>query len=258
MAGKPSAHDEPDHRRDAGTDDTATGPTADSLAVLATQMGTAGGGRVELQQGLAMCRERLVELGDAVAARIVPVTDAFLAGDVTAARDHAEIEPMVTAGCKALEDACLLLLARQSPVGADLRQVVAVIRSIGSVDRGAQLIVHVARSLTWVHPPSMPQRLREILRDLANRAAAVFQGGVDAARRSDGLAAVELQRTDDAVDLLHKELLSELYSGGQSTDESISLALIARYYERLGDHGVELARQVTFAVTGTRVPDEGR
>lgn len=237
--------------------DEASDPhDTDPLAALAAQMDAATGGRIELQQGLAMCRQRLVELGDAVAERIVPVTDAFLAGDVSAARDHAQIEPMVTAGCKSLEDACLLLLARQSPVGADLRQIVAMIRSVSSVDRGAQLIVHVARSLTWVHPPSMPDRLREILGDLARQAAAVFRGGVDAVRRRDGLAAVELQSTDDAVDLLHKELLSELYSGGQSTDESISLALIARYYERLGDHGVELARQETFAVTGVRPPDE--
>lgn len=109
-----------------------------------------------------MCRDRLVELGLAVADRIVPVTTAFLEADVATARDHAAVEPMISNGCTALEDACLL----------------------------------------------------------------------------------------------HKQLLSELYSGDQSTDQSISLALIARYYERLGDHGVDLARQVTFAVTGERAPDD--
>jgi len=244
----------------AGSGETEPHGDADSsgdpLASFAAQLEQAPGGRIELQQGLTMCRDRLVELGLAVADRIVPVTTAFLEADVATARDHAAVEPMITSGCTALEDACLLLLARQSPVGRDLRQIVAIIRSIGSVDRGAQLIVHVAASLTWVHPPSMSARLREILADLAGHAAEVFRAGVEAVRRHDGLAAVELQRTDDAVDLLHKQLLSELYSGDQSTDESISLALIARYYERLGDHGVDLARQVTFAVTGERAPDD--
>lgn len=236
----------------------STGETADPLAALAAQMGTPAGSRVELSHGLDMCRDRLVELAEAVAQRIVPVTEAFLAADVAAAREQAAIEPLIRQGCTDLEDACLLLLARQSPVGRDLRRVVAVIRSISSVDRGAQLIVHVAQSLTWLNPPSMSPRLRSVLADLADQAAVVFRGGVEAVRASDGLAAVELQRTDDAVDLLHRQLLTELYSGDQSHDESISLALVARYYERLGDHGVELARQVTFAVTGTRAPDEDR
>jgi arsenate reductase (thioredoxin) len=57
---------------------------------------------------------------------------------------------------------------------------------------------------------------------------------------------------DDDVDLLHRLLLTELYLGPQSTEESVSLALVARYYERLADHGVELGRQLAYAVTGLR------
>ena len=69
----------------------------------------------------------------------------------------------------------------------------------------------------------------------------------------DALAANELEDADDQVDLLQKVLLTDLYTGEQSVEEAVSLALIARYYERIADHGVEIARQVSFVVTGDRV-----
>ncbi len=200
------------------------------------------------------CRIRLIELAGDVSQRILPVTDAFLDGDADAARDHI-VHRRIAADCERLEDACFYLLARQGPAGADLRRIVATIRCVTPIERGASIVAHVARSLTWVHPPSMPQRLRETLRELAGHAAQVFEGAVGAWRDLDGHAAAELQRSDDEVDLLQKLLLTELYTGAQSTEESVSLALIARYLERLGDHGVEMARQVAYAVTGRRSTD---
>jgi phosphate transport system protein len=78
---------------------------------------------------------------------------------------------------------------------------------------------------------------------------------VDAWRRHDPLAATELQVRDDHADLLQKVLLTDIYTGSQSVEESVSLALIARYYERIADHGVEMARQVTYFLTGDRLTD---
>lgn len=213
----------------------------------------AGGSRVEFQEQLRGATAKLVELGTAVSGSILPVTRAFLDADQQAADDYATTERRVRRDCGTLEEACYLLLARQSPVGGDLRTIVATTRCVVNVDRSSSLLRHIARSLSWIHPPAMPDTLRTTVRDLAERAAAVFAGGVQAWRALDGLAAVELERIDDDVDLLQKVLLTELYTGEQSTEEAVSLALIARYFERIGDHGVEMARQVTYAVTGQRV-----
>jgi phosphate transport system protein len=228
----------------------------DPLAWLEDERRQPGGSRVEFQQQLEACRDKLVELSSAVSEAILPVTDAFLEADAAAAEDYRTTDRGVSAGCVALEEACYLLLARQGPVGGDLRRVVATVRCVTNVERSSNLLAHVARSLAWVHPPSMPEVLRRTLRELAEKAALVYGGAVQAWRDLDGLAAVELQRTDDEVDLLQKVLLTELYTGNQSTEESVSLALIARYFERIGDHGVEMARQVAYAVTGQRLPEE--
>ena len=212
-----------------------------------------GATRVEFHEQLEACRRKLVALASVVAEGIVPVTNAFLEADTDAAEAYRRTDAEVQDGCVALEDACYLLLARQSPVGSDLRRVVATIRCVTNVARGSNLLEHVAAALAWVHPPALPEQLRSTLRELGEQAAAVYGRGVHAWRELDGLAAVELQRTDDEVDLLQKVLLTELYTGRQSTEETISLALLARYFERIADHGVELARQVTYVVTGERL-----
>ncbi|MEX0953196.1 MAG: phosphate uptake regulator PhoU [Nitriliruptoraceae bacterium] len=237
---------------------TSPSPDEDPLAWLELEMQEAGGSRTEFHHQLEACRVKLVELAAQVQAHIVPTTEAFLDADVASASDHQAIARTISEGCTALEDACFLLLARQSPVAGDLRRIVATIRCVTPIERTAQLIGHIARSLTWVHPPSMPERLCQTLRDLAEQSSRVFAGAVAAWEQLDGLAAVELERTDDEVDLLHKLLLTDLYTGAQSTEESVSLALIARYFERIGDHGVDMARQVTYAVTGERIVDEDR
>lgn len=228
----------------------------DPLDWLEAEWRQPGASRVEFYDQLDTCRDKLVELASLVAEGVLPVTEAFLDADTATAEAYYRTDEAVQAGCLALEDACYLLLARQGPVGGDLRRIVAMTRCVTNVARPSNLLAHVAESLAWVHPPALTQRLRAALRELGEQSAAIYARGVEAWRDLDGLVAVELQRTDDEVDFLQKVLLTELYTGSQSTEESVSLALIARYFERIADHGVELARQVTYTVTGERVPDD--
>jgi hypothetical protein len=147
----------------------------DPLAWLEDERRQPGGSRVEFQQQLEACRDKLVELSSAVSEAILPVTDAFLEADAAAAEDYRTTDRGVSAGCVALEEACYLLLARQGPVGGDLRRVVATVRCVTNVERSSNLLAHVARSLAWVHPPSMPEVLRRTLRELAEKALAQFE-----------------------------------------------------------------------------------
>jgi phosphate transport system protein len=226
----------------------------DPLHWLEAERRSLGGSRVEFHQQLEDCNRRLVDAATVVGAAIGPVTTAFLEADAHAAEEYIARESGLRRACLELEEACYLLLARQSPVSVDLRRVVATLRSTSDVERSGNLLRHVAESLTWVHPPSMPGELRETIGQLGSRSAVIFGVAIDAWRDHDPLAAVELERLDDEVDMLQKVLLTEIYTGQQSVEESVTLALIARYYERIADHGVEMARQVAYFVTGDRVP----
>lgn len=210
--------------------------------------------RAAFTQQLAAVDAELVAIATLVAGRIRPVTDAFLAADAQGAAQAIVVDTEVERRCVLLEEQCFELLARQSPVAGDLRRVVAVLRSIADVQRSANLLRHVAESLAWVHPPTMRATLRDLLARMGHVSGRVFNGAVNAWRRHDALAAVELQRLDDEVDQLQKSLLTQLYLGGQTVEEAVSLALICRYYERIADHGVEMARQAAFFLTGDRPP----
>ena len=126
---------------------------------------------------------------------------------------------------------------------------------MNDVQRSGNLLTHVVESLAWVHPPSLPLQLRDTIRQLGIVSAEMLHRAVSAWEQHDALAAEDLERRDDQVDLLQKELLSELYTGAQTIEEAVSLGLIARYYERVADHGVELTRHLTFFLTGDRLVD---
>ncbi|MGH8904016.1 MAG: phosphate signaling complex PhoU family protein [Egibacteraceae bacterium] len=209
--------------------------------------------RVEFRAQLDASDRQLIEVASLVASTIVPVTTAFLQADRYVASEHRAGSGQVHRRCAELEDAGYLLLARQAPVAGDLRRIIAVLRCAREVQRSDNLLAHIADSLTWVHPPSMPEHLRQVISQLGTISSEIFHGGIEAWRRHDGLAAPELETRDDQVDLLQKVLLTELYTGQQSVEESVSLALISRYYERIADHGVELACQVAYFITGDRI-----
>lgn len=225
----------------------------DPLAWLEEEQRSPAGPRRAFHQQLADCDAQLVAIGGIVADAVRPVTDAFLEADEHRAGELIA-ELALDRKCVRLEDACYLLLARQAPVASDLRRLVAILRSVSDVQRSAYLLRHVAESLTWVHPPAMSEEMRKTIADLGEVSQEIFAGALAAWAAHDGLAANELNARDDQVDFLQKALLTELYTGpGSSVEEAVSLALVARYYERIADHGVEMARNIAYFLTGQRV-----
>lgn len=227
----------------------------DPLARLESERREPAGQRQRLQEQLQVLDATLIELTRELAERIPPATNAFLEADTHAAASFEDADDTMTRRCTELEEAGYMLLATQSPVATDLRRTIAVLRSANDVQRSGNLLTHVVESLTWVHPPSLPTQLRSNIRQLGEVSAEMYAHATAAWEQHDALAAEDLERRDDQVDLLQKELLSELYTGAQSIEESVSLGLIARYYERIADHAVELTRHLTFFLTGDRLVD---
>lgn len=213
--------------------------------------------RLGFYEALEDCDRALLAVGARVAEAIRPMTEAFLTGDAQTAARWIAADRAVDVACQQLEERCFLLIARQSPVAGDLRRLVAVLKSVQDVARSGDLLRHVGESLTWIHPPTLPHELRETVQQLGDVSHDLFVRGLQSWQDQDALAANELEQDDDQVDLLQKVLLTDLYTGTQAVEEAVSLALISRYYERIADHGVEIARQTSYAVTGERPPVGG-
>jgi phosphate transport system protein len=209
-----------------------------------------GGARHRLDELLDDLDMRLVTLLREIAQRIVPTTTAFLEANELAAASLKDADATLATRCNQLEDAGYLLLAMQSPVATDLRRTIAVLRSSNNVLRSSNLLTHIVTSLQWVHPPSLAADVSRTIERLGATSAAMFERATVAWEHRDGQAATDLEQRDDEVDMLQRHLVDQLVAGPQSTLESITLGLIARYYERIADHAVSLTRHLTYYING--------
>ncbi len=227
----------------------------DPLARLAGERIAVVSVRAGFHAALDDLGSRLADAAESVAESVVPVTAALLTDDERRLPAWWDRQDALRVTCRRIEDDGFGLLARESPVAGDLRQVVAIVRSSGHVHRSVELLGHVARSSRWMDPTRLAPGLQALVHEIAEVSSKVFEGAADAWREADSLRAVDLDQADDAVDELQRRLHDALVDGGCSTGEAVSLALIARYLERIADHGVALAREQTYAMTGERLDD---
>lgn len=215
---------------------------------------TRGEVRVDFHTALDELDDLFVTTGLRVAEAVSQLSEKFLAGDTDAIEEATELSIDAGRHCESIEERAFVILARESPVSGDLRRLVALLRTTTDVDRSASLLKHVLESLERMDPRMLPDSVRSQVAELAERSAEVFLAGIDAWRRGDPKAVLEVDRADEAVDSLQLGLLDRVSELDESGNELLVLGLIARYYERIADHGVSIAQDAAFVATGDRVP----
>lgn len=152
-----------------------------------------------------------------------------------------------------LDDACFQLLARQQPVATDLRIIVTALSMAADLERMGDLSAHVAKVAKLRFPESaVPPELRPTILEMGEAAQAIVAKTASVIASRDLDRAKELEADDDIVDRLHKDLFRTLLSDRweHGIEPAIDMTLLGRYYERFADHGVRVARQVVYVVTG--------
>ena len=145
------------------------------------------------------------------------------------------------------------IIARQQPVASDLRALVTALRMSADLERMGDLADHVAKVVRLRHPASaVPDQLMSLIESMGVTAEKIAaKTGVVISTRDTALAA-QLEKDDDEMDLLHRQLISTLIAPTweHGVETAIDLTLLGRYYERYADHAVSVARRVIFLVTG--------
>jgi phosphate transport system protein len=198
----------------------------------------------------------LVELTRLVAGAIGRATQALLDADLELAQRVISSDADIDAMYVGVEQLAFDLLARQQPVAGDLRVIVTGLRIVADLERAGDYAMHVAEVARRRHPSSaVPPELRGTVLELGQLVQRIVTktGSVIAAR--DLKLATEIERDDDVIDALHKQLFSILldedWTGG--VEAAVDVILCGRYYERCADHAVSVARRVAYLVTGERV-----
>ncbi|HYN74686.1 MAG TPA: phosphate signaling complex protein PhoU [Candidatus Limnocylindria bacterium] len=198
--------------------------------------------------------DQLVVMTRTVASMMERASAALLECDLAKAESVIATDEEVDAFEVELELRCTDLLALQQPVATDLRLVTGALRMSATIERMGDLARHIAKIARMRYPDSaVPESLRPIFVDMSRRVSAMGQRIGDVIADKDLSLAYEIERLDDGVDALHRQLLQSLLSDWDGTvEEAVDVTLMARFYERYADHAVSLARRIVYTTTGTR------
>ena len=206
-------------------------------------------GRVERQEfhrELGAIEARVIELFTMVAEDVPRAADALLNGNSGAARELADRDRVIDALYPQIEDLADREMLLQQPLASDFRLLVSVLRVVPELERTHDLIVDIARRGTLILSQDLSARSRALIEQMGNLASEMWREAVDCWCERDRSAAVALGERDDEMDELYASLMAELASGGMTLPVTMELTLVARFYERLADHAVNVARRVIY------------
>jgi phosphate transport system protein len=195
----------------------------------------------------------LLQMSRHVADAIRDASEALTSGDLELAERVIEADAKVDELERQLDERCVMLLARQQPVATDLRVIVSALRMSASIERMGDLARHIAQVVRLRYPqPALPDAARQVFSELSRAAIKVSTDIVELLETRDLQLASAVERDDDVLDTLHTETfrltLADSWTG--STAETVDVTLLARFFERFGDHAVSVARRITYLVTG--------
>lgn len=197
--------------------------------------------------------EQLTAMARLVELAVTRSTEALLTANLTLAEQVIGGDASIDALQKLIEDEAFEQLALQQPVASDLRALVSTLRMVAELERMGDLAEHVAKIARMRYPEiAVPRELHDDFRRMGKLAVTmvqmsgsnVIERNVDAARR--------LMDLDDEMDRLRVGLFRVLVapSWAYGVEPAVDVALLGRYYERIADHCVSLARRVIYLVTG--------
>ncbi len=198
----------------------------------------------------------LIRMGALCEQAISDAAKACLENDAVLGRQAIELEREIDHKEQDIEQQCMKLLLRQQPVASDLRMVSAALRMIADMERIGDQAADIAEIA--VHLEGSHTIDQTLLGDMAREAISMVTDSVDAFVRGDMDLAHQVIVRDDRVDELFSRVrqgLITLIAAGTDAERCLDLLMIAKYFERIGDHATNIAQWVEYSVTGTYEDD---
>ena len=208
--------------------------------------------RSKFDEQLAVLNRELIEMGAMCEDSISAAADALLSGDASLAADVVFTEEEINQKVRNVESMCLKLLLQQQPVASDLRQISAALKMITDMERIGDQASNIAEILKYLNGRTGAEC--GYFDDMAHATIKMVTGSVDAYVKKDTEMAEAIIAHDDIVDDLFNKvkasLIDMIASAPEDGEYAIDLLMIAKYFERIGDHAVNIAEWVVFSVTG--------
>ncbi|HEX6569378.1 MAG TPA: phosphate signaling complex protein PhoU [Acidimicrobiales bacterium] len=207
--------------------------------------------RRRFHQQLDEIDARVIRLFALVTEGVGAAGDALLAGDTEAARALTERDRLVDVLEADLERVAERELLTQTPMAGDMRYLVSVLRVVPELERSGDLAEHIARRAVEGLAQRLTPAARGLLEQMGTLCVDQWRRAADAWAERDSDAAAALDKADDRLDDLCEQLVTEIENADIALADALQTVLVARFYERLGDHAVHIAERVRYLALGS-------
>ena len=209
--------------------------------------------RNRFDRQLAQLNRELTEMGALCEEVIALASRALTEGDKTLAAKVAPVDAEIDEKERSIESLCLKLLLQQQPVARDLRQISAALKMITDMERIGDQAADISGLVIYIANEPYIKELTH-LPQMGKTAIQMVRGSLDAFVHRDLTRAREVMAMDDEVDALFTtikdELIERIREDASVGSQAVDLLMIAKYYERIGDHAQNIAEWVEYALTG--------
>jgi phosphate transport system protein len=200
--------------------------------------------RREFQRELKAIEAKVTGLFAMVAEDLPGATNALLTGNSEGLGVLAEREQAIDALYREIDELASREILLQAPVASDLRFLLSVLRVVPELERSHDLVVQIASRADHGLSEELSPGGRRLVERMGDLAWGMWRQVGDSWRHRDRSVALALSERHDQMSELHASLIAELASGRMTLPVAMEMTLVARCYERLGDHAVNLARRV--------------
>ena len=213
--------------------------------------------RQEFQRELEGIEAKVIELFAMVAEDLPAATSALLTGDNGVLQKLTERERIIDELYPEIEQLANREILLQAPVAADLRFLLSVVRIVPELERSHDLVVDIARRADHILSKDLSLRCRGLIERMGDLASAMWRQAADCWYQRDRTAALAVGERDEDMKELHASLIAELASGQMTLPVTMEMTIVARCYERLGAHAVNIARRVVYLAGTAPEPEPG-
>lgn len=195
----------------------------------------------------------LIEMGALVEQAIGNAVTALITQDANQAKENIQFDRVINEKEREIEALCMKLLLQQQPVAKDLRLISAVLKMITDLERIGDQAQDISEIVLYLSSQKYIKKLEHIS-EMARLTAKMVTDSIDAFVKHDVFLAQKVCDSDDVIDRLFvtvkDELISLISENVKNGEQAVDLLMIAKYFERIGDHAVNVGEWVIFSITG--------
>ena len=209
--------------------------------------------RDKYQEDLEKLNANILKMGKMIEIAIESTVIALMGRDIQAASTVSENDEAIDNMEREIEALCMKLLLQQQPVATDLRVITAALKMVTDMERICDHAADIAELVLQI--PDCKYNKMDTITEISTQIIKMIHDSVNSFIQRNYDKAQIVIAQDDIVDNLYHEIKSDLIQKIKKTDDGeqiLDYLLIARYFERIGDHATNIAKWVVFAITGKK------